>query len=75
MFSVEMNAKKYVKSISISDNPHARVLFEGNLGELRELSHADGNVLEFIGVNGVFRIDLTEDQLYKILTCKRQVES
>lgn len=75
MFSVEMNSKKFVKSISISDNTHDRVLFEGNLGELRELSHADGNVLEFIGDNGIFRIDLTEEQLQKILTCKRNKSS
>ena len=75
MFSVEMNSKKYVKSISISNNTHDGVLFEGNLGELRDLSHADGNVLEFTGENGIFRIDLTEEQLQNILTCKRQVES
>lgn len=75
MFSVEMNSKKYVKSISISDNTHARVFFEGNLGELRELSHAEGNVLEFTGENGIFRIDLTEEQLQKILTCSHHKSS
>jgi len=74
-FSVEMRSKRYVKSISISDEAHDRVLFEGNLGELRELSLAEGDVLEFIGVNGVLRIGLTEEQLLKMLACKRRRSS
>ena len=55
-FSVEMKSKKFVKSISISDEAHERVLFEGDLGELQELSLVEGDVLEFLGVNGVLRI-------------------
>ncbi len=74
-FSVEMKSKRYVKSISISDEAHDRVLFEGNIGELVELSLVEGDVLEFIGVNGVLRIDLTEDQLRKLLACKRRMSS
>ena len=65
-FSVEMKSKKYVKNISISDEAYDRVLFEGNLGELIELSLAE-EVLELIGVNGVLRVGLTEDQLRKTL--------
>jgi hypothetical protein len=71
-FSVEMNSKKHVKSISISDEAHDRVLFEGNLGELLELSIAEGDVLEFIGVNGVLRVGLTEEQLRKALKVDRK---
>ena len=67
-FSVEMRSKRFVKSISISDEAHDRVLFEGNLGELVELSLAEGDVLEFIGVNGIFRIGITEEQLLNALT-------
>jgi hypothetical protein len=37
-FSVEMKSKRHVKSISISDEAHDRVLFEGSLGELLGLS-------------------------------------
>jgi hypothetical protein len=72
VFSIEMKSKKYVKSISISDEDRDRVLFEGDLGELRELTLSEGDVLEFIGVNGILRIGLTEEQLRKILACKRQ---
>jgi len=73
-FSVEMRSKRYVKSISISDEAHDRVLFEGNLGELVELSLVEGNVLEFVGVNGVLRVAVTEEQLRKALRAASQVE-
>ena len=32
-FSVEMDSKRYVKSISISNEAHERVLFEGDISE------------------------------------------
>ena len=73
-FSVEMGSKRHVKSISISDEAHDRVLFEGNLGELLELSLVEGDVLEFVGVNGVLRVAVTEEQLQKALKVASQVE-
>ena len=73
-FSVDMKSKKHVKSISISDEAHDRVLFEGNLGELLELSLVEGDVLELIGVNGVLRVELAMEQLRKALKVTSQVE-
>ena len=73
-FSIEMKSKRHVKSISISDEAHDRVLFEGNIGELVELSLVEGDVLEFIGVNGILRVAVTEDQLRKALKLASQVE-
>jgi hypothetical protein len=73
-FSVEMKSKRFVKSISISDEAHDRVLFEGDLGELLELSLAEGDVLEFIGVNGLLRVGVTEEQLRKAIRVASQVE-
>jgi len=73
-FSIEMKSKKHVKSISISDEARDRVLFEGNLGGMLELSIVEGDVLEFIGVNGVLRIGITEKQLRKALKTASQVE-
>ena len=67
-FIIEMKSRKDVKTISFSDEAHDRVLFEGNLGELEELSFVEGDVLEFIGENGVLRIYLQEEQLRNILT-------
>ena len=67
-FTVELKSKEYVKNISISDQTHELVLFEGTLGKLLELSLVEGDVLEFVGVNGVLRIAVTIGQLEKILT-------
>lgn len=66
-FSIEIKSKKYVKNISISDEAHDRVLFEGDLGELLEISLMEGNVLELVGANGVLRVGLTEEQLRKAI--------
>jgi hypothetical protein len=68
-FIVEMTSKKHVKSIYISDDSHDRVLFEGNLGALQDLSLVEGDVLEIIGVNGVLRINLTKKQLQETIEC------
>ena len=69
-----MKSKRFVKSISISDESHDRVLFEGNLGELMDLSLVEGDVLEFVGVNGVLRVDLTLDQLKRIISKASLIE-
>ena len=66
-FSIEMKSKRYVKNISISDEAHDRVLFEGNLGKLLNISLVEGDILELIGVNGVLRISLTRKQLEEII--------
>ena len=67
VFSIEMNSKKHVKSVSISDETYDRVLFEGNLGKLMELSIVEGDILELVGVNGVLRVSLTGEQLQQAL--------
>jgi len=68
VFSVEMNSKRHVKNISISDDTRDRVLFEGNLGKLLGLSVAEGDVLELIGDNGVLRVSLTREQLQRAIS-------
>ena len=73
-FSIEMKSKKHVRHISVSNESHDRVLFEGSLGELEELSMVEGTVLEVKGANGVLRIDLSEDELRKMLSHKKEVE-
>ena len=73
-----MKSKKHVKNISLSNESHEHVLFEGFLGALEELSIVEGVMLEIKGANGILRIDLTEDDLRKMLARKeglnRQVE-
>ena len=67
-FSIELNSKNYVKHISVSNESHDRVLFEGSLGELEGLSMIEGVVLAVKGTYGVLRIDLTEDEINRLLT-------
>ena len=67
IFSIEMKSKRHVKSISVSDDTRDLVLFEGNLGEFRDLSVSDGDVLELIGENGVLRLSVTREQLQRAI--------
>jgi hypothetical protein len=73
IFNIEMKSKQYVKNLSISDEAHDRVLFEGNLGRLIELSYVEGDVLELVGVNGVLRVNLTREQLQEIIKSASRV--
>jgi hypothetical protein len=70
-FSVEMKSKKYIKTISMSNDTHEGVLFEGFLGELEELGMVEEVILEVKGSNGTLRIDLNEDELRKMLDKKK----
>jgi hypothetical protein len=67
MFSIEMKCKKFVKNISFSNDSRNRVYFQGFLGDIKELSFVNGGMLKIIGVNGTFRIDLSEKELKTIL--------
>jgi capsular polysaccharide biosynthesis protein len=73
-FSIEMKSKRYVKNISISDEAHDRVLFEGNLGKLLNISLVEGDILELIGVNGALKISLTREQLQETIKAASQVK-
>ena len=73
-FSIEMKSKQHVKNISISDEAHERVLFEGNLGKLLGMSLVEGDILELTGVNGVLRVSLTREQLQETIKDASQVK-
>ena len=74
VFSIEMKSKQYVKNISISNETHDRVLFEGNLGKILSISLVEGDVLELIGINGVLRVNLTKEQLLESIKNASQVK-
>ena len=67
---VELSSKKYVRSVSISDESHDRVFFEGNLGRLLQVSLIDKQALEIVAENGVFRVDIDEEILQQVLISK-----
>ena len=62
-----MESKRHVRSISISDQAHDRVLFEGDLGRLLEVSIIERSSFEVVGENGVLRIEIDEDVLQRVL--------
>ncbi|MCW4051313.1 MAG: hypothetical protein NWE89_16435 [Candidatus Bathyarchaeota archaeon] len=65
-FTAEINSKQYVKNISISNEAHNRVLFEGTFGELEEVYMVEDKVLEIKGTHGTLRIDVTKEELERI---------
>lgn len=72
VFSVEMKSKMHVRSISISDDSHDRVLFDGDLGQLHCVSTIDGSSLELVGENGVLRLEIAEEVLREVLTSPKR---
>ena len=72
---VELGSKEHVRSVSISDESHDRVFFEGNLGRLLHISIIDKQALEVIAENGSFRVDIDEDIIRQVLESKtRELE-
>jgi hypothetical protein len=62
-----MESKRHVKNISISDEAHDQILFEGNIGEPAELSIVDERVLEVRGKHGL-RVDMNIWELEKMIS-------
>ena len=57
-----MKSKAYVRSISISSEAPDKVLFEGEFGEMEEVSYVGGIMLEVRGANGVLRVELGQSE-------------
>ena len=67
MFSIELTSKNFVKHLAFPGDSDDKVLIEGFLGELKEISITEGIILEIQGTNGILRIDLSEEELRKLL--------
>lgn len=67
-FSAEITSKNHVRNVSISNQSFSKVLFEGDLGEMTNMSLVDGEVLEISGDHGTLRVDISEEALRKILS-------
>jgi len=72
-FSVEIESKKHLTNVSISNKPHERVLIEGFLGEFSEIEVVENVLIQFTGASGVLRIDLSKDELWQKLSAKKEV--
>jgi len=71
-FSVEMKSRENLDTISFSEKTDG-VLVEGTLGRLEELGMFEEAVLIVEGTKGTLRVDLTPDDLRKIM--RREVKS
>jgi hypothetical protein len=65
-FSIEIKSKDYLDKISILDDDQG-VLLEGEYGDLCFLSLHEDKLLEIQGSKGVFRIELTKNEISKLL--------
>jgi len=65
MFSVELQSRRSLKSISLTNGSSDSVLLEGNIGDLVQARFAEGVILEVVGKNGVLRLDLGEDEILR----------
>ena len=71
-FSLELNSKEHMKRFTILEGAGSRVLVEGFLGVLQRITLVEGLMLEVKGSNGVLRMDMTEDELRRILSVKTE---
>jgi len=71
-FSVEIRSRADVRHMTMSNGTPDHVFFEGNLGELEEVSLVEDAVLEVRGENGVLRLDLSRGELKKVLNGKKK---
>jgi hypothetical protein len=62
-FSMELNSKSDLKSITMTNGPRESVLVEGTIGELVQLGFTEGVILEIIGDRGILRVDIGEDEI------------
>lgn len=61
-FSIEMDSRKNLSHVSLSDESEG-VLIKGKLGDLKEINHEEGLMVEIKGEHGALRIDLTKNEL------------
>ena len=64
---IELKSKQHIQNVTISNKAHDRVFFEGNLGDLLNISIIDTKALEMIGENGVLRVDIDQNVLANLL--------
>ncbi|MCW3989537.1 MAG: hypothetical protein NWE88_05620 [Candidatus Bathyarchaeota archaeon] len=67
-FSIELKSKNHIKNITLTN----RILIEGSLGKLEEITLIEGRVLELKGANGTLRLDICEDELMQLLKPKKK---
>jgi hypothetical protein len=63
-FSLELNSKQQLKSMSLPDEAGKEsTLIEGSIGNLVEATFTEGIILEVRGTKGVLRLDLQAKEI------------
>ncbi len=62
-FSIELESKTSLKSLSLTNDDNNNALVEGTLGNLVNASFIEDEILEIIGEKGIFRINLMRIEL------------
>jgi hypothetical protein len=75
IFSLDLDSKRYLKHMSISDERFGRVSFEGNLGSLKEVSLIDDNALEINGRFGTLIVEITREVLQNAINISTNKKS
>lgn len=73
-FTLKLALREHIKLVSIPSGPGDRLLIQGYLGELEEITHTEGVLLEIRGSYGVLSIDLLEDELRLLKADGKQTE-
>ncbi len=67
MFSIELVSRDCVKCLVIPNENDDKVLIEGFLGDIESLGIIEGVMLEINGTNGTLKMDLSEEEISKLL--------
>ena len=62
-FSVELNSKAHLKSVTLTNGSSDSALIEGTLGDLVQATFAEDEIFEVVGTKGTFRINLAQDEI------------
>ena len=65
VFSVELNSKRNLKNVTLTNGSSDSVLLEGTIGEVVQATFAEGIILEVVGKSGTLRVDLGENEIKK----------
>ena len=74
-FSIEMKSEKNVQKMFFAGKEENHVFFEGSLGKLTNIFLVEGMMLQIEGVNGILRLDISEEELLSCFKNKSPLEA
>ena len=67
LVSIELVSRDHVKCLILPIKNDAKVLIEGFLGDIEEIGIIEGLMLEINGSKGTLKMDLSEEEISKLL--------